>query len=127
MGLVEISSQFSGWEFSVPGGFTFGAGSQHGLERLFELGFDVDVFEDSEVRAMFIGVESTIFTGDDDDRDVRGFRLGFERGDEFRTAHPRHLHVSDDDVGMKPFDDGKRFLAIGGRLDGMAALRVAAW
>ncbi len=61
-------------EFSEGGSFALGAASQHGLERLFELGLDVDIFEDGEVGPVLVGVESAVLTRHDDDGNVG--RLG---------------------------------------------------
>ena len=61
----------------LPCSFDFGdAAFEQGFERFAELGFDVDVFENGEIGAVFLGIESAIFSGHDDDRDVRGFGLG---------------------------------------------------
>src|SRR4026208_748618 len=62
------------------------AASEKCFERLCSLGLDVDVLEDGEIGAMFLGIESTILSGQDDDRYVSGFGLGLERCDEFGSA-----------------------------------------
>ena len=52
--------------------------SQQSLERLCELRFDINVFEDGEVGPVLLGVEPAILAGHDHDRDSGGFGLGLE-------------------------------------------------
>ena len=104
-------------------GFDFGdAASKQSFQRFCKLGLDIDVLENGEIGAVFLGIESAVLAGHDHDRDVRSFGLGLERGDEFGAAHPGHLHVRDNDVGMNPLRDGQRFFAVGCRFHAVPPL-----
>ena len=72
-------------EFSA-GSLAFGAVTQHGLEGFFQLGFDINIFKDGEIRPVLVGVEPAIFAGDDDDGDFGRLRLGLECRNEFGAS-----------------------------------------
>src|SRR5689334_15513304 len=69
-------------------GFSFGESVAHyGFQSFGELSFDIDILEDGEIGALFFLFKSALLSGDDNDRNLGGFRLSFESGDELAAAH----------------------------------------
>ena len=95
-----------------------GAIAQDSAERFGELGFDLDVFGNDKIGALFFLIEAALLTGNDDDGDVSGLGLRFERGDQFAAAHLRHLHVGDDQIGADPPESFQRLLTVCRRFHG---------
>jgi hypothetical protein len=111
------------WQLLFRCGFDFSEAVAHyRFQGFAELSFDIDIFEDGEVGALFFFLEAALLSGDDNDGNVGSFRLGFESSDELAAAHLRHLHVSDNQVGAPLLQKFKRLLTISGGLDGEATL-----
>src|ERR1700678_1192607 len=96
--------------------------AHHGIQRLFQLALDVDVFVDSEVGALLFFAEAATPAGNNDDGNVSRLRVLLQRGNQFAARHFWHLHVGDNQVRTDALQNLQRLHTIGGRLHCEAAL-----
>src|ERR1700674_372103 len=87
--------------------------TQDRLERLGKLILDINIFEYGEVGALFRLLETTLFAGDDHDRNTSQSGFAFYRRNELAAAHLGHLNIGNDNVRPRSLERFECLLSVG--------------